>query len=207
MTSLIRGGVEERKLDVLMQFIVHFSLSRDCDRWRWNLEGLVVLTVSNTRNFIDSVMLPDCQVVTIWSLSRKRKGFSVAALLCPILFNAVETTNYVFISCEFIGSLWSKTFSWLNMVMSSWASIDDIFLGLIRFIFLWVIELLWRLSFLWSCGWFGILEWVAFGVKSLCRDVFFGSIVDFIYCWFVMSNNWYFLTKRFKWLYLLPVNA
>ena len=62
----IRGGAQQCMLHEMMEVLADCRCSDEPDVWRWNLDPAGTFTVRSLRSHIDSLQLPEVDIVTRW---------------------------------------------------------------------------------------------------------------------------------------------
>nr|GEW82318.1 RNA-directed DNA polymerase, eukaryota, reverse transcriptase zinc-binding domain protein [Tanacetum cinerariifolium] len=103
---LPRGGVEIQQFEHMKEKVEGCILADMMDRWFWALEGSGEFTITSVR-LIKAV--PIKVNVHAWKvkldslptrLNISRRGIDIESILCPMCGKAVESTSYIFFTCQ-----------------------------------------------------------------------------------------------------------
>nr|GFA32721.1 hypothetical protein [Tanacetum cinerariifolium] len=132
-----RGGAEQIQMTILKEILEGCILSDTKDKWTWSLEGSGEFSVSSIRKTIDAAFLPCGNVKTRWvkevpiminilawkvsndylpaRFNISRRGMDIGSIVYPMCNNMVESSRYLFFSCDLSNQLMFKISRWWDL--------------------------------------------------------------------------------------------
>ncbi|KAL4576124.1 hypothetical protein LXL04_012213 [Taraxacum kok-saghyz] len=133
----LTGGVSYEQMVELGHKLLEVRCLEDRDRWQWRISQDGEFTVTDTRTWIDNIVLPTSAYSTrwcdwvprkvnifVWRVMWKRlptrgllqsRGINVASMLCPICSEEEESLSHVLGTCEVANTVWRLIFRWMQL--------------------------------------------------------------------------------------------